>query len=78
MFKGNTEKTLGYFNINCKPVKGKKVRIQLLLPSVSTSINETEVSGKKLDDGVIGKKASEKGSLSIIEAELYEIVSLKK
>jgi len=78
VFKGNTEKTLGYFNINCKPVKGKKVRIQLLLPSVSASINETEVSGKKLDDGVIGKDATEKGSLSIIEAELYEIVSLKK
>jgi len=61
----------------CKPVKGKSQDTITLL-SVSASINETEVSGKKLDDGVIGKDTNEKGPLSIIEAELYEIVSLKK
>jgi beta-galactosidase len=35
-----------------------------------------EVSGKKLDDGVARDDAKAKGTLSIIEVELYE--ALKK
>jgi hypothetical protein len=33
---------------------------------------ETEVSGKKLDDGVARNDADAKGTLSIIEVEIYE------
>jgi beta-galactosidase len=35
----------------------------------------TEVSGKKLDDGVSRNDANSKGRLSIIEAEIYEPVN---
>ena len=55
------------------PANKKKVRIQL----TRTSANEgqdagVEVSGKKLDDGVTRDDAKAKGTLSIIEAEIYE------
>jgi hypothetical protein len=34
-----------------------------------------EVSGKKLDDGVARDDASAKGTLSILEAEIYEAIN---
>jgi hypothetical protein len=72
-FRGNSERSLGYFTAICKPQKGKKVRIQLMASSMERG--ETvmaEVSGKKLDDGVTRDDANAKGRLSIIEAEIYE------
>jgi hypothetical protein len=78
VFKDTTQRTLGYFNVVCKPKKGKKVRIQLLQPSKQTADNATEVSGKKLDDGVGRNDAGAKGTLSIIEVEIYEAVKPKK
>jgi hypothetical protein len=75
VFNGSTQTTLGYYTIKCKPQRGNKVRIQLSSVSPDKANNtETEVSGKKLDDGVARNDASAKGTLSIIEVEIYEDV----
>lgn len=71
VFAGNTPTSLGYCNIICKPSSGKKVRIELVSSSSLTGATTTEVSGKKLDDGVSRNDANSKGRLSIIEVEIY-------
>lgn len=71
VFAGNTPTSLGYCNIICKPSTGKKVRIELVSSSSLTGATTTEVSGKKLDDGVSRNDANSKGRLSIIEVEIY-------
>ncbi|MDT3400952.1 hypothetical protein [Mucilaginibacter terrae] len=74
VFNGNTEKSLGYFTAICKAAKGKTVTI-LLTGAATTKDNAsigTEVAGQKLDDGVARDDAKAKGSLSIIEAEIYK------
>jgi beta-galactosidase len=71
-FNGTTQTTLGYYTIKCTPQTGKKVRIQLAGISQNKANDEVEVSGKKLDDGVVRDDAKAKGTLSIIEAEIYE------
>ena len=72
-FKGNTQTTLGYYTIKCSPQTGTKVRIQLAGATANAGAdNEAEVSGKKLDDGVARDDVKAKGTLSIIELELYE------
>lgn len=78
VFNNTTRRSLGYFNAVCRPQKGKKVRIQLLQPSKQTIDNATEVSGKKLDDGVARNDTGAKGTLSIIEAEVYEMIKPKE
>ena len=75
IFRGNTSTGLGYCTLLCKPQLGKKVRIELLPGSTSEGDNSmVEVSGKKLDDGVVRDDSKSKGSLSIIEVELYTSV----
>lgn len=71
VFKGNTTPGLGYCNIQCKQLAGKKVRIELVKPADLTGETSTEVSGKRLDDGVSRNDANSKGRLSILEAEIY-------
>jgi hypothetical protein len=73
-FNGSTQTTLGYYTIQCKPQKGKKVRIQLAGASADKGGGNVgvEVSGKKLDDGVLRDDSNAKGTLSIIEIEFYE------
>ena len=73
-FNGNTATGLGYCNIVCKRLTGTKVRIKLIKSSNLTGETSTEVSGKKLDDGVSRNDANSKGRLSIIEVEIYEPV----
>ena len=74
-FNGVTPLSLGYFSLKCTPQKGKKVRIQLAGASRDGAGNQmVEVSGKKLDDGVARDDSKAKGTLSIIEAEIYETV----
>lgn len=73
VFRGNTQTSLGYYTINCTPQKGSKVRIQLTGATATNGSNTgVEVNGKKLDDGVARDDAKAKGTLSIIEAEIYE------
>lgn len=73
IYRGNTPTTLGYCTLACKPVKGRVLRIQLAATSVAAGTDAgVEVSGKKLDDGVARDDAKAKGTLSIIEAEVYQ------
>jgi beta-galactosidase len=79
VFAGTTRPTLGYYTIVCKPQKGKKLRIQLATLSKDEGGNVmVEVSGKKLDDGVARDDAKAPGTLSIIEAEVYEAANTPK
>ncbi|MBE7172120.1 MAG: DUF4982 domain-containing protein [Williamsia sp.] len=72
-FRGVTKTTLGYYTVACTPQRGKKVRIQLAGNAAAQNGNTgVEVSGKKLDDGVARDDAKAKGTLSIIEVEMYE------
>jgi len=73
LFNGSTQTSLGYYTIKCTPQTGKKLKIQLTATS-QTRGNDTgvEVNGKKLDDGVSRNDANAKGTLSIIEVEIYE------
>jgi beta-galactosidase len=74
-FNGTTKPTLGYYTIQCKPLRGKKIRIRLATNAATgLGSGEVEVGGKKLDDGVARDDAKAKGALSIIEAEFYERV----
>lgn len=74
VFNGNTPTSLGYCTILCKRLTGKKVKIELVKSANLTGETSTEVSGKKLDDGVTRNDANSKGRLSIIEVEIYEPV----
>jgi len=73
LFNGSTQTSLGYYTIKCDPQTGKKLRIQLSGNS-QTKGNDAgvEVNGKKLDDGVVRDDSRAKGTLSIIEVEVYE------
>ncbi|WP_207495833.1 glycoside hydrolase family 2 protein [Aridibaculum aurantiacum] len=78
-FNGKTQTTLGYYTISLKPTRGKTVRIQLAGTSLDQGTNTgVEVNGKKLDDGVARDDANAKGTLSIIEAEIYAPLSAAK
>jgi hypothetical protein len=72
VYKGNTNKNLGYFTAICKPQRGKKVRIELTAGSKAENNGTAEMSGQKLDDGVARNDANAGGTLSIIEIEFYK------
>ncbi|MGB8191361.1 MAG: DUF4982 domain-containing protein, partial [Chitinophagaceae bacterium] len=75
VFADTTQRSLGYVTLACKPTTGRKVRIQLATLSKDAGGNQmVEVSGKKLDDGVARDDSKASGTLSIIEAEIYEAV----
>ncbi|AHF15126.1 sugar-binding domain-containing protein [Niabella soli] len=74
VFNGRTQPTLGYYTIQCKPVKGKKIRIQLAGDTSGKASKDVEVGGKKLNDGVARVDVKGRDVLSIIEAEFYELV----
>ncbi len=72
-FNGNSKTSLGYFTVRFPPIKGKTVKIELA-ESTKTQGKDygTEVGGKKLDDGVTRDDVNTKGSLSLIEVEIYK------
>jgi hypothetical protein len=73
LFNGSTQTSLGYYTIKCTPQTGKQLRIQLSGTSQNKGNDAgVEVNGKKLDDGVSRNDANAKGTLSIIEVEVYE------
>ena len=73
VFADTTQRSLGYFTAICKPQKGKKIRIELAQLTKGEAGNTMlEVGGKKLDDGVTRDDKNAKGTLSIIEVDVYE------
>jgi hypothetical protein len=79
VFRGNTERNLGYVTIPFTPIKGKNVKIELIdnkdVNLVGDVFGMEEVGGKKLDDGVARDDIQAKGRLSILEIEFYERVT---
>jgi len=76
VFRGNTPPNLGYVTLPFNEKRGRSVTIRLLPERVrlrETSVG-TEVSGKKLGDGLAHADIKGKYVLSIIEAEIYEIL----
>ncbi len=78
VFNDTTQRSLGYFTAVCKPQRGKKVRIQLIQAAAGSNNQATEIPGNKLDDGVIRDDSNAKGTLSIIEVEIYEATKTTK
>lgn len=77
VFNGPTTPGLGYFTASFQPTTGRFVTIKL---GNGATINKgvdigLEVTGKKLDDGIMRDGAMVKGTLSIIEVEIYKTVS---
>jgi hypothetical protein len=73
VFEGNTQRGLGYFLADCKPAAGKTVTIELMNENSGKDDSDigVEMGGKKLDDGVVGD-VNTKGTLNIIEAEIFQ------
>jgi len=72
VFRGLTERTLGYCSMGFTPTKGTKVLISLIGSTKTEDNIEGEVNGKKLGDGINAAGSGLKGSLGIIEVEFYE------
>lgn len=68
-WSGRTAKSLGYVTLPLKPTQGKSVRIALVgAIEDKDAFGLVEVTGKKLED----TKGSGKGTLEVVEAEIYE------
>jgi F420-dependent methylenetetrahydromethanopterin dehydrogenase len=72
VFNGLTDRSLGYVLVKCKPMVGSKVSIYLVDDSLADNKPQmVEMNGKNLDDGN-SAALNAKGSLAIIEAEIYK------
>ena len=72
VFNGLTDRSLGYVVVKCKPTVGSKVSVYLVDNSLSDSKPQmVEMNGKNLDDGN-SPTLNAKGSLAIIEVEIYK------
>lgn len=76
VFDGYSKTGLGYYTQDFKPVVGSTVTLQLSPKAASKQGNGTdigvEVTGKKLDDGVARDDINAKGTLSVIEADIFQ------
>ncbi|MEO5910615.1 MAG: DUF4982 domain-containing protein [Pelobium sp.] len=71
VYKGLTDRSLGYVTLKCLPTKGKVVTVLLADNSLLDDKPQmAEMNGKNLDDGN-SAAMNAKGSLGIIEAEIY-------
>lgn len=72
VFNGTTPTSLGYVTLECKPSKGKKVRIELAgVTKDSNEINLVEITGK-VDQAGLKSGDKKNGELPIVEVEFYE------
>ena len=73
VFKGVTQRSLGYVTITFKPTTGKSLKIELTgNPSNRDAFgNIVEIQGTPDPNSAAGKNA-DKGTLSIVELEIYE------
>lgn len=73
VLEGSTPLGLGYVTLKFPPTKGRIVKIQLTGGASDQDSKSKEVDGTKLDDGVNRNDAGQKGRLSIIETEIYQV-----
>ncbi|BCM93650.1 beta-galactosidase BoGH2A [Abditibacteriota bacterium] len=78
VFKGKTEQSLGYITIPVTPTTGKSVRIELV---GATGGSDAFGNIVELENGAnaatTGGQSTAKGSLDIVEAEIYEPIPSK-
>ncbi|MGN6625903.1 MAG: DUF4982 domain-containing protein, partial [Tepidisphaeraceae bacterium] len=71
VFKGDTERSLGYVTIPLKPTAGKSVTIRLIGETQNKQEEAiTEITGKTQEAGTANPKEG-KGTLTLVEVELY-------
>jgi len=71
VYRGQTPLSLGYVTLPLKPVAGKAVKIELVdVAKVGDGFNITELANQA--NGSTGDERQGKGTLSIVEIELYE------
>jgi hypothetical protein len=79
VYRGNTERGLGYITIPFTPIKGKKVKVQLIdskdVNLIGDIFGMQEVGGNVLTDGVAREDIQTQGRLSILEIEFYERIT---
>ncbi|TXK44301.1 glycoside hydrolase family 2 protein [Pontibacter qinzhouensis] len=70
VFRGNTERSLGYFTAKFAPATGKKLTVRLIDANIDgDTFGFVEITGIKEP---AGESTTEKGSLGITEIEVYE------
>lgn len=74
VYRDSTDRSLGYFTARFKPTLGKNLKIELLDSKAEARdfFGMVEVTGKKLDDGVVRDDKNARGRISIVEVEIYE------
>lgn len=74
VYNDTTKRSLGYINIPFNPVKGDKVRIELIGAGIEEDAFDhiIEITGQKELDLYREPEGNRKGQLRIIEAEIYE------
>ena len=73
VFKGATERNLGYYTVRFEPVSGKCITVALIGVNKDEDVfNIVEVTGKKDEAGKISNDKKSKGTLKIVEVEIYE------
>ncbi|PRY55345.1 beta-galactosidase/beta-glucuronidase [Arcticibacter pallidicorallinus] len=77
VYRDSTQRSLGYFTAKFKPTSGKSLRIELLDSKAEARdfFGMVEVTGKKLDDGVVRDDKNARGRISIVEIEIYERIT---
>ncbi len=77
VFRGVTPRSLGYVTLPLRPVTGKTLRIELRGPSADQdAFKMTELENDKTAPAEIGRVG--RGTLNILEAELYESIPSSK
>ncbi|HRU16140.1 MAG TPA: DUF4982 domain-containing protein [Anaerohalosphaeraceae bacterium] len=72
VFEGETKQNLGYYTVRFEPVYGKSLTIELIgAGSDRDAFSIVEITGKKDEAGRAKKDANAKGTLKIVEFEVY-------
>ncbi len=72
VFKGSTERNLGYYTVRFEPVSGKSLTIELIGANTDMdAFDIVEVTGKKDAAGTVSADPDAKGTLKIVEIEIY-------
>ncbi len=75
VFKGSTPRSLGYVTLTFPPVKGRKVRIELIGASSDNDAYKLRELSGKVDKAGLEDNEDRKGTLRIVEVEFYEPVA---
>lgn len=72
VFKGDSERNLGYYMVSFPPATGKSVTVELIGANRDRdAFNIVEITGQKDEAGTVSNDRAARGTLSIVEAEVY-------